>query len=409
LIVWPHEKERTRNLRILFVDDELNVLEGLQRMLRVMRHEWTMAFAQSGQEALDILNGEPFDVVVSDMRMPGMDGAQLLSEVMKRCPQSVRIVLSGQSDREMLLKSVRPAHQYLSKPCDTEVLKSTIVRARALREVLADSSLKATISQLDSLPSLPSVYNEIMEELQSQDPSIKRVAEIIEKDVGMTVKILQLVNSAFFGLFRHVSSPFQAASLLGLDTIKALALSVQIFTQFDQKKLPRFSLAELQDHYMATGALTRAIAKAENQEQTMVNDSFMAGLLHDLGKLVLAVNFSEKYSQSLLMAQEKNIPLWEAERMTLGTSHAEVGAYLMGLWGLHDTIVEALAFHHCPGKLPGKGFNPSITVHVADALAHEHAAGSQHEFSSRISMEYLAELDMAHRLPVWRQVCLDTL
>jgi HD-like signal output (HDOD) protein len=374
-----------------------------------MRHEWIMAFAQSGQEALNILNEEPFDVVVSDMRMPGMDGAQLLNEVMKRCPQSVRIVLSGQSDREMLLKSVKPAHQYLSKPCDPEVLKSAIIRACTLREVLTDGSLKATISQMESLPSLPSIYNEIMEELQSQDASIKKVAEIISRDVGMTAKILQLVNSAFFGLSRHVSSPFQAASLLGLDTIKALALSVQIFTQFDQKKLPRFSLDELQNHSMATGALTRAMAKAEGQDQATVNDVFMAGLLHDLGKLVLAVNFSEKYNQTLLTVQRENKPLWEAERTTFGTSHAEVGAYLIGLWGLHDTIVEALAFHHCPAKVPGKGFHLSPIVYVADALVHEHAAGNQYEFSSRISMDYLKDIGMTSKLPVWRRICQDTL
>jgi HD-like signal output (HDOD) protein/CheY-like chemotaxis protein len=397
------------NLHILFVDDELNVLQGLQRMLRVMRHEWNMAFAQSGQEALDILSKESFDVVVSDMRMPGMDGAQLLNEVMKRYPQIVRIVLSGQSDREMVLKSVRPAHQYLSKPCDPQTLKSTIAHVGALREVLVDSSLRHTVSQMNSLPTLPSTYKEIIEELQAEEPSIKKVGEIISNDVGMTAKILQLVNSAFFGPFRHVSSPSQAAGLLGLETIKPLVLLVQIFSQFDQENLPRFSLSELRDRCLATGALARAIAKLEDQGQTIINDAFMAGLLHDLGKVVLAVNFPERYNESLAAAQEKNIPPWEAERITIGTSHSEAGAYLMGLWGLHDHIVETLAFHHCPEKLHEKGFNPPIAVHVADALVHGYTTGSWHEFLSRINLDLLAELGMAHRLPIWKQICRYTL
>ena len=153
--------------KILFVDDEENVIHGLKRMLRTMRHEWDMGFAMSGQGALDILDGEPYDVLVTDMRMPAMSGTQLLNEVMNRYPHMVRIVLSGNADQEMILKSVRSAHQYLSKPCSPEILKSTVARAHALRGVLADDSLKGLVSGIETLPSLPSLYVEIMEALQS--------------------------------------------------------------------------------------------------------------------------------------------------------------------------------------------------------------------------------------------------
>ena len=222
--------------RILFVDDEPKILEGLQRTLRSMRQEWEMQFAGSGQEALECLSKEPFDVVVSDMRMPGMDGAQLLKEVMRLYPQIARIILSGHSDQEIVLKSVRIAHQYLAKPCEAETLKSVVTRTCALRELLADDAVRRMVSNMDSIPSLPSLYAEIMEEIQSPNASIQRVGKIISKDMGMTTKILQLVNSAFFGLRRHVSSPSQAVSLLGLDTIRALVLSVHIFTHFDSQK-----------------------------------------------------------------------------------------------------------------------------------------------------------------------------
>jgi YesN/AraC family two-component response regulator len=200
--------------RILFVDDEPMVLNGLQRTLRKMRRDWDMTFVGSGREALDVLGKKPMDVIVSDLRMPEMDGGRLLAEVKKQHPNVVRIILSGQLDQEMTLKSVQLAHQSLSKPCDAEVLKHTLAKLFALRDFLSDESIKSIISQIESLPSLPAIYTEIVAEMQSDDPSIKKVGEIISKDISMTAKILQMVNSAFFGLFQKIKSPEQAVMML---------------------------------------------------------------------------------------------------------------------------------------------------------------------------------------------------
>jgi CheY-like chemotaxis protein len=220
--------------RILFVDDEPKVLAWLERMLRSMRHEWEMEFAKSGPEALEALAARPFDVVVSDMRMPGMNGTQLLAEVMQRHPQVVRIILSGNADHETGMKSVGPAHQFLTKPCDVEVVKTTVGRACALRDLLADERLRLLVSQMQSLPSLPSLYEELVRELQLPNASLKRVGEIISKDVGMTAKILQMVNSAFFGLRREVSSIGRALTLLGLENVKRWS-TLTVFAGVDEK------------------------------------------------------------------------------------------------------------------------------------------------------------------------------
>ena len=391
--------------RILFVDDEPKILEGLQRTLRSMRQEWEMQFAGSGQEALESLSKEPFDVVVSDLRMPGMDGAQLLTEVMRLYPQIARIVLSGSSDQEIVLKSVRIAHQYLAKPCEAETLKSVVMRTCALRELLADDAVRRMVSNMDSIPSLPSLYVEIMEEIQSPNASVQRVGKIISKDMGMITKILQLVNSAFFGLRRHVSSPSQAVSLLGLDTIRALVLSVQIFTQFDSQKPSGLSLERVWKHSFLTGAFAKAIAKEEKQKQVLIDDSFMAGLLHDLGKPILSSNFSEQYGEVQAAAKDRNISLWEAEREIFGTTHSEVGAYLIGLWGLPDSIIEGLAFHHHPNKCPGQGFSPLLAVHVANVLQHQENGSEAEAVIPQIDPDYLVKLDMPNRLTVWREIC----
>lgn len=391
--------------RILFVDDEPMVLQGLQRMLRPMRHEWDMLFVGSGADALETLSKGPFDVVVSDIRMPGMDGIQLLSEVMTQFPQIVRIILSGHSDREIIFKSTRPAHQYLCKPCDAETLKTTVKRAFALRGLLSNDSLRTVISQIASLPVLPSVYAQVQKELQSQHASINTIGDILSKDVAMTAKILQLVNSAFFGLPRHVSSAAQACSLLGLDVVKGLVLSVGLFSQFPVDKCKAFSLEALWNHCMVTGAAAKALAEEENQERVLIDDAFIAGVLHDVGKLILAASFEKSYTGAIVRAQEKQLTLWEAELEVFGTTHAAVGAYLMGLWGLPDSIVEALAFHHNPESFPGDRFSPLLAVHIADALIdnahHDNCMGAP----SPVHADYLSEIGLADRLPVWKTVC----
>ncbi len=394
--------------RILFVDDETKVLQGLQRMLRPMRHEWEMSFAESGPAALQTLAEKPLDVVVSDMRMPGMDGVQLLTEVMQRYPQIVRIVLSGQSDRETILRSVGPTHQYLSKPCDAELLKATVARACALQDLLSDETLKGLVSQMESLPSLPSLYLELMRELESSETSIKKVGEIISKDMGMTSKMLQLVNSAFFGLRQQVSNPAQAVSFLGLDTIKALVPSFHVFSQFDQARSSNPFLNGLWDHSMAVGTYAKQIAQAENQEEKVTANAFAAGLLHDSGKLVLAANLREKYFQIQSEARDKKIPLIEAEQKTLGAdvTHARVGAYLLGLWGLPDPIVEAVAFHHCPRQCLGQSFTPLTAVHTANAFEHAARTENDKEVVSSLDLDYLMALGLGERVPTWQKNCL---
>lgn len=388
---------------ILFVDDEPNILQGLQRMLRPLRDEWNMTFVKSGAEALAHLAQAPVDVIVSDMRMPGMDGAQLLTEVMRQHPEVVRIILSGQANRETVLKAVGPTHQYLAKPCDPESLKALVNQTSELRELLTDATLKSLVASLKSLPSLPSLFFEIVEALKASEVSIHQVAQIISKDVGMTAKILQLVNSAFFGLRRRVDDLPRAISLLGFDTIKSLVLSLHVFSQCNQAMLNKYALHTLWDHSIATGACARLIARAEKQAQHVVDSVVTAGMLHDCGKLVLATNLPELYGEALTLAQQQHLPSWEAERATFGATHAEVGAYLLGIWGLPNTIVEALAFHHHPAQSLEKTLSPLTVIHVADALTHEQQMGADNTSQTSVDLDYLTTLGLADRFPVWQE------
>jgi len=377
---------------VLFIDDELNVLQGLRRMLRPLRKEWKMTFAESGLKALEIMKTTAFDVIVSDMRMPGMDGAELLTKVMKRYPQTVRIVLSGHSEKEMIMRLIGPAHQYLAKPCNPGIIEETVARACALRDLLANESIEKLVTGLESLPSIPAIYAELVEALKSPDVSSIKVSKVISKDVGMTAKILQLVNSAFFGLNRRQVNIAEAVNFLGLDTIQTLV-----------PNLKNFSLTQIWQHSMGTGISAKHISTIEKQNQKVIGNTFMAGLLHDIGKLVLATNLPEKYNEVLGLIRQDDVSLCEAEKEMFGTTHAEVGAYLIGLWGIQDPIVEALAFHHCPDKCMVKGFSPLMAVHVADVVTNEAHSND----NIKIDTDYIKKAGFEERLTVWRESCVE--
>jgi HD-like signal output (HDOD) protein len=356
--------------QILFVDDSPQIIDGLRRMLHDQQAEWDLFFAGSGNEALELLSKKDIDVVVSDMRMPSMDGIRLLNEIRSRFPQIVRIALSGQMDEKMTLQSTRVVHQFLSKPCDAELLKHTIYRTCKLREILANSRLRQLVSELETIPSLPSLYLEISAELESENASMEKISRIIGRDVGMTTKILQLVNSAFFGLNQRISNLSQAVKLLGMNTIKSLVLSVQVFDQFSPKAVKRFSLNTLMKHSLSTGLIAAAITRAETQNRQMAEDAFLGGMLHDLGKLILAHNLPQCYQMVLDTSKAGNIPFYQAEQENYGVTHAEIGASLMLLWGMDDSIVEAVALHHDPSLCIAETFCPLTAVYAANIFEH---------------------------------------
>jgi HD-like signal output (HDOD) protein/CheY-like chemotaxis protein len=392
-------------IRVLFVDDDPNVLQGLRRMLRAYRHEWDMAFAGDGGEALALLERERFDVIVSDMRMPGMDGAELLSRVQDLHPHMVRIILSGQSEKEEVMRALGPTHQYLAKPCEPQALQEAIGSVLQLREVLENEHLKGLVAQLHTVPSLPSVYREVVAELRSDDPSIQRIGQLIARDAGMTAKVLQLANSAFFSPARYITSTTDAAALLGTDTIQSLVLSAHVFKEFAGSRASGLGAEALAAHSLKVSLASRELCRVETATRAMCETALIAGMLHDLGKLVLAANMPTEYAEAIERARTEGLPMRETEALVLGASHAEVGAYLVGLWGLPHGLVEALAYHHAPSRCPPGGFSVLTAVHVANALINAHDASPGSLGSPALDASYLDRLGLTSRLELWQERC----
>lgn len=378
--------------KILFVDDEPNLLVGLKRSLHPYRHLWDMTFANGGAEALSFLDRQPVDVILTDFRMAGMTGLELLAEVKKLHPNVVRIFFSGEIDKSLIMRSVNIAHQFFSKPCRPDDLKDKIEQTISLRHLLEDDALRAIISRIDSLPSLPKLYGEILEELRTTTPSINKVAQIITSDIAMSSKILQLVNSAFFGLRQRITTPEQAVKLLGLDTVKSLVLSLQIFSQFDIPKTFYTLVKKLWRHSLNIGQSARKITETRTQNRETIDHAYLAGLLHDCGKLVMLANFPQEMKAILEKNPNNSVEFLKLEETIFGVTHAQIGAYLLGLWGIPSPITQAILFHHTPAAAGENAFSALTAVHVANFLDHCMERDTKGASVESLDLAYLAQL-----------------
>jgi HD-like signal output (HDOD) protein/CheY-like chemotaxis protein len=376
--------------RILFVDDESNVLDGIRRMLHAQRNRWDMHFAVGGEAALQACETAFFDVVIADMRMPGMDGATLLGHIRDRFPGAARIVLSGYAEGALAGRAVPVAHRFLTKPCDAAELQNTIERVCALQELFCAPELRRIIGSVGELPSLSRTYTSLTHAVGDPDASINQVADIIEQDVAMSAKVLQLVNSAFYGLAQNATSLRSAASHLGMETIKHLALATETFRVLAPDSPISESVCEtIQQHARRTAAIVGQLPLDKKTRECTV----VAALLQDVGRLILASKMPNEFCSILALTQERKCEPFEAEEEILGTSHAEIGAYLLGLWHIPEHAVEAIAHHHHPTRIPHSGLDSSIAVYIADLLAREldahpqDATGSELRESDRACLE----------------------
>jgi len=396
--------QTTARSRVLFVDDEPSILDALRDRLRGYRHEWDMVFAASGAAALRELERAPFQVVVSDMRMPEMDGADFLSQVKQRFPACARIVLSGHAEREAVIKALPVAHQFLNKPCDVEVLRAVVKRACGLQHVLENEQLREAVGKLHKLPSVPQTYWELTQAAARPDVTIAEIAAVVTRDPAMSVKVLQLVNSSYFGLARSLTSVQQAVAYLGIDLLKALALVVNAFGTEGGRLVRGMSLEIVQRH----SVLTAKVAKEIVPDPKVQPDIGTAAMIHDIGKIVLALAMPEPYAHVVdtVLRDERSFAPVESEQ--LGVTHAEVGAFLLGAWGLPLSIVEAVAFHHRPSEVHSGDVRLLMAVHVGNALIDGLEQGSCGT-PEGLDIEFIERLGLTHEVPRWTQIAQTVL
>ncbi len=389
--------------RVLLVTQDNRLRVSLRPASPPPGSPWEIAFADTGPEALAALAAQPCDAVFADLCLPGMRGADLLNEVQLRHPSALRFLLASPAEQPLPPEYASLPHQCLVKPDDAEALKTILHRVLVLEATLINPRLRVLLSKIDRLPSIPTLYLEIVESLQDPEVSVDDIGAIVSRDLAMTANILRLVNSALFGLRRQIVTPAEAVSYLGVEAVKSLVLTLQVFAQFDHARHCGFPIETLWDHSLAVGLAARALLRAEGAPRTQSEEGFVAGLLHDSGKLVLASNFPDHYEEIVRQLREHGTTLLEGERQFFQADHADVGGYLFGLWGLPASLVEAVGHHHHPARAQAPSLTPLGAVCLANELVQEPPPAQPSDPPCGRLASVLATFGHAHRLPAWRE------
>jgi len=355
---------------ILFVDDEAELLNSLRARLRKHRSDWNMTF-DSGEKALQELQKQPIDLIVSDVRMPGMDGGELLTVVKQRWPETIRIVLSGYSEQAQVLRLTMLAQQYISKPCNAQQLENIIERCFQLHSLLSSEKVRAIVGRVGKLPVMPKVFARLQEAIAQPNINMNTVSDIVSADAAIATKVLQIANSAFFRLSKPISGIKQAVTYLGIATLRNLVLSAEIFEQWKTPKdFPQFDADRLQRHALMVAAACKSLTVPGQSD----DDAWMVGLVHDIGYWVLVQESPMELLQALTQARSTKVPAYEVEQQIIGATHAEIGAYLLGMWGLPYPVVEAVAMHHTPQRVAQQGYDLLALLATAHSLLPKHGA-----------------------------------
>jgi HD-like signal output (HDOD) protein/CheY-like chemotaxis protein len=396
-------------VRVLFVDDEDKILHAMRRMLHALKDQWDIHFLNSGEKALTYLEKNPADVIVTDMRMPGMDGAELLAEVSRRHPGMLRIVLSGFSDQSLITRTICTSHQFLDKPCNAERLTSTINQSLRLRNLISNEEIRVCLSGLNRLPCSLNTYKTFIAEISKANTTTASIASVIESDVALTAKVLKLVNSAYYGVPSKITTCRQAVQLLGLETIRSVVAMSSFLCEFEDTPGLASVLDKLGQRSMEIATLAAEIIVNEGGSDEQRSYALSAGLLSHVGSLLLLANFPESFQAICAICDDDGASIVDAERTVLKETHAAIGAYLLSLWGFPDPVVEAVLYHHRPSAEQSISFGPTSAVHVAQALAKipPNEPNADAIIASNLDMKHLAVLGKVERLPQWRKLSIQ--
>jgi len=385
--------------RILFVDDEPLMREFYALVGTTLGGGHEVFVAESGKSGLEFLAQTPVDIVISDLVMPEMNGHEFISSVAREHPESMRIVISAHDDQLTVAQCLMFGHRYFHKPFDLKTLTGVLKRICLLKHQVGSEKLKRVISGLGALPTPPRTYFRLTEALNSPYSSLEEIGQIIQQDPGLTLKLLQIANSAYFGTAQRIVTPMDAVQIVGLETLRALVLCVHAFKFYQDK--PGLRTAELWDHSIRTADAARRIARFENLTPNACEEAFVSALLHDIGKLVLAANAGEDYKAVLRRSREESAPPDQLELEVFGATHAQIGAYLLGLWGLPEAVVSAVEMHHSPRACGTTGFTALTAIHIAQCLDRTRSAPPQ------LDEDYLARIGVENHLGDWQSVLLN--
>ena len=391
--------------KILFIDDHENILQGLRLSLRSMRAEWDMAFAPSGAEGLEMFDRIWPDVVVTDMRMPDIDGTQVLRDIQRRKPDVGKIILSGYSDKDTVIRNLQLANGYLSKPCRTQDLVAAIRNTLRSNDIILNSEIRNSIAEIETIPACPDVFERLLGELESGNANPEAIGEIITQDIALSTNILRIINCEFFNFPRQAGTIEHAVRILGPQALRNIIMTSRLFEETSDCDQADISVKMLWEHCLRVARFATVIAADSGLSETDRNDTVIAAMFHDIGKFVLASKMRPRFAEVLAMVRKDSCRVDVAERCVLGASHAEVGAYLLARWGFSHAQTGILRSHHDEAVMASREVTPQMVLFVADCLDHE-LVRIQDRFP-RHTLDFTAGFPehARRRIADWRALC----
>lgn len=385
-------------INILLVGDHPEELRALCERLARTHAAWSVTVACGGDEALALLAARNFDVVVTELKMRGIDGAELLQQTHRRQPQTARLAVCDRASIDDMHRVMPVAHQVLGSVAEIPDLERCIERACGLLRRRAQPSVQRVLGMLAKLPVLPRIYWELAGELERPRADSASVAAIVEQDPAITTRVLQLANTAFFGVQRQVRSVRDAATVLGLEPLRSVVLMAGLSRLVHASDMPTgFSLDALQLRSAQVARLAASMLNDAGESRT----AYSAGMLHHIGYLMLAVNLPQEYLALRNEAFARNTTMERVERDRLGCDHAEIGAQVLALWGLPLPLIDAVACHHQPSTSGEIRFGAASAVHVAAVLVDD--AEGKPVGDDALEWSFLRRLGVDKAVERWRK------
>lgn len=370
--------------------------------------DWTTVVVSELDQLLSILDQANANILVFPLGDQPSQALDLLQNVVDQHPGIIRVVISGPLTPIQTARASELAHHSLSLDCEPQELVDDIYNSLHIAELINKPVVRDYITSLKTLPVLPDVYDELNRCLNSERSSAREIAKILEQDPVMAAKTMQLVNSAYFGLNREISRIQEAVTVLGVRMIRDLVLTSHLFDSYPQTdEWKSFSFKQLHQRSMAVARAAQHIARVHKADRHIQAQAFLAGLLHDFGILVLASHNPAEYHRVISKAGLMEQPVYAIEKLELGVTHAEAGAYLLALWNLPPRVIEAVLFHHFPKPKQSAGFTPLTAVHIADALLPPATSIVGCDMSSQLSTNYIEQMGFQTSLDRWQLITAD--
>ena len=362
---------------------------------------WEVTSVTSETDALAQFEKRSFDALLVDFNLGSPDGSDLLNLALEKHPDTVGFLLAHEADLALVAAKVAGSPHILPKPIEPASLKSRI--EDGVKESNDEQSGSEPATTPGAAPEIPPVYAEVLKALESPDVTNEQVGAIIARDAALTSEILSLTKSSYLGLPRDISSPAEAVESLGLEAVKAAVMALRYLAENSRVKPGYLSLDQIWQHSINVGQIARDLVLFETKDAALASQALIAGLLHDLGKVVLATNFGDLYGRVYSLARKQPVAIWDVEREMFGASHGEVGACLVGMWNVPSPVVDAVALHHEPPLGEHEQLDPLAAVHIANVLERELWLGGEDTVVAPvISSTFLNELGLLQRLPIWR-------